>query len=255
MKNKIFLITLFMMLYCLTINASSNDTYDLVFATQDFPPFSYQIGKYVAGPAADIIRGICSDINLTCMIYCKEWSDAQMDVKKGKAHAMFMIGRNKNRTSWLHFSHPIIRTEYGIFVRKSNALDYTMQIDIKGYNVGVYGPSNTSQSLLKIKKIIKDLRVDFSPDSSSCFKKLSTGELDAVYSNKAVGRSLINRYQMKNIRYAGRDKTLDYYIGFNQKFSSKALVDKFNASFEKMHKNGTIHEVLSMYGMEAANIQ
>jgi polar amino acid transport system substrate-binding protein len=244
-----------MMLFCLPLNASSNDTYDLVFATQDFPPFSYQIGKYVAGPAADIIRGICSDINKTCTIYCKEWSDAQMDVKKGKAHAMFMIGWNKNRSSWLHFSHPIIRTEYGLFVRKSNALDYTMQNDIKGYNVGVYGPSNTSQSLLKIKKLIKDLRVDFSSDSSTCFKKLSKGELDAVYSNKSVGRSLINRYQLKNIRYAGRDKTLDYYIGFNQKYTSQAMVDQFNSSFEKMHKNGVIQEVLSMYGMDTADIK
>jgi hypothetical protein len=79
--------------------------------------------------------------------------------------------------------------------------------------------------------------------------------LDAVYSNKAVGRSLINRYKMKNIRYAGRDKTLEYYIGFNQKFTSKAVVERFNKSFEKLHKNGVIQEVLSMYGMEAADIK
>jgi len=255
MKNNVFLISIFMFLFCLTTNALSNETYDLVFATQDFPPFSYKIGQHVAGPAADIIRGICSDIKITCSIYSKEWSDAQMDVKKGKAHAMFMIGWNKNRTSWLHFSHPILKTEYGIFVRKSNSLDYSMQNDIKGYNVGVYGPSNTSQSLLKIKKRIKDLRVDFSPDSSICFKKLSKGELDAVYSNKAVGRSLINRHLLKNIRYAGRDKTLKYFIGFNQKFTTKAMVDQFNLSFEKMHKKGVIQEVLSMYGMEAAEIQ
>ncbi|ETR68164.1 MAG: ABC-type amino acid transport, partial [Candidatus Magnetoglobus multicellularis str. Araruama] len=108
----------FMMLFCLSTNASSdNNTYDLVFATQDFPPFSYQIGSYVAGPAADIIRGICVDSNLRCAIYSKEWSDAQMDVKKGKAHAMFIIGWNKNRSSWLHFSHPLIKPSM-VFCKK-----------------------------------------------------------------------------------------------------------------------------------------
>ena len=237
------------------VNVSSSKAYDLVFATQDFPPFSYQMGSYVAGPASDIIRSICEETNLECNIFSKEWSKAQMDVKKGKAHGMFMIGWNKNRSSWLHFSHPIIQTEYGIFVRKSNLLNYNMKEDIKGYTVGVYGPSNTSQSLLQIKRIIKDLRVDFSPDSATCFKKLSQGQLDAVYSNKAVGKSLINRLKLNNIRYAGRDKTLEYYIGFNQKYTDKTVVDKFNKQFEKFHRNGVISEVLSMYGMEPADLR
>ncbi|ETR68163.1 MAG: ABC-type amino acid transport [Candidatus Magnetoglobus multicellularis str. Araruama] len=130
-----------------------------------------------------------------------------------------------------------------------------MEKDLKGLNVGVYGPSNTSQSLLKIKTIIKDMRVDFSPDSSTCFQKLSRGEVDAVYSNKAVGQCLINRYNIKNIRYAGRDKSLEYYLGFNQKYTNKTLVDKFNTSFEKFHKAGVIKEILSMYGMSPAEIK
>ncbi|MBF0452438.1 MAG: transporter substrate-binding domain-containing protein [Candidatus Magnetomorum sp.] len=255
MRKKVLLATFLSGIFCLLVNISSSSAYDLIFTTQDFPPFSYQMGSYVAGPAADIIRAVCMDTDLKCAIYSKEWSNAQMDVKKGKAHGMFMIGWNKNRSSWLHFSHPILKTEYGLFVRKSNLLNYNTSTDIKGYNVGVYGPSNTSQSLLKIKKVIKDLRVDFSPDSATCFQKLSQGLLDAVYSNKAVGRSLINRLGLKNIRYAGRDKSLEYYYGFNQKYSDKATIDKFNKCFEKFHKNGVIHEVLSMYGMELAEIK
>jgi len=255
MKKRNFLVLLFMMLLVSTTSASSSETYDLVFATQDFPPFSYEIGTYVAGPAADIIRAVCKDNHLDCNIYSKEWSQAQMDVKKGKAHAMFLIGWNKNRSSWLHFSYPIMHTEYGVFVRKSDPMDYTSQNQLKGYHIGVYGPSNTSQSLLKIKKTIKNLRVDFSPDSTTCFNKLSRGDVDAVYSNKAVGQSLVNRHKMNNIRYAGRDKSLDYYFGFNQKYTSKAIVDKFNASFKKFYETGVIQEVLSMYGIQPSVIK
>jgi len=254
MKKKVLMTSFLSALFCLLISVSSTKAYDLEFVTQDFPPFSYQIGSYVAGPAADIIRAICLDLSYDCALHSKDWSKAQMDVKKGKAHGMFIIGWNKNRSKWLHFSHPIIKTEYGIFVRKSNPLEYSMKHDIKGYTVGVYGPSNTSQSLLKIKKIIKDLRVDFSPDSATCFKKLSQGQLDAVYSNKSVGKSLVHRLKLNNIRYAGRDKSLKYYFGFNQKYTNTEDLDKFNASFKKFHENGVIQEVLSMYGMESAEL-
>ncbi|KPA12129.1 Extracellular solute-binding protein, family 3 [Candidatus Magnetomorum sp. HK-1] len=255
MRKKVLMTTFLSGLICLLMSVSSSNAYDLEFVTQDFPPFSYQIGSYVAGPAADIIRAICVDLDFECALHSKDWSTAQMDVKKGKAHGMFIIGWNKNRSTWLDFSHPIIKTEYGVFVRKSNPLNYNMKSDIKGYNVGVYGPSNTSQSLLKIKKIIKDLRVDFSPDSATCFKKLSQGKLDAVYSNKAVGKSLVHRLGLKNIRYAGRDRSLKYYFGFNQRYTDKKVLDKFNKSFEKFHKNGVIQEVLSMYGMESAELK
>jgi len=261
MRKNIFFAILLLGFLGLMIHASpshaydSSDVYDLIFATQDFPPFSYEMGSYIAGPAADIIRAICEDADLKCQILSTVWSKAQMEVKKGKAHGMFMIGWNKNRSTWLYFSHPILKTEYGLFVRKSNLLDYTTSKDLKGLKVGVYGPSNTSQSLLKIKRIIKDLRVDFSPDSATCFKKLSHGQIDAVYSNKSVGKCLINRLHLNNIRYAGRDRTLEYYIGFNQKYTNKASVDKFNDKFEEFHKKGIINEVLSMYGMESADLK
>jgi hypothetical protein len=35
-------------------------------ARQDFAPFNYEVGGVVSGPAADIIRKICSDIKIVC---------------------------------------------------------------------------------------------------------------------------------------------------------------------------------------------
>jgi polar amino acid transport system substrate-binding protein len=38
-------------------------------------------------------------------------------------------------------------TEYGFFVRAGDALAFKQNSDIKGYTVGVYGPSNTATAL------------------------------------------------------------------------------------------------------------
>jgi len=255
MKKNFLLFNAFLMIFLICSIDAFGSTSVLRFTTQEFPPFSYQIGGAVSGPASEIIRAICHDMNYKCSFKSLSWTRAQIEVKQGKAHGMFVIGWNENRAQWLHFSHPIVKTQYGFFVRDKDRLEYKKPDDIKGYNVGVYGPSNTAKSLEKIKRKVKDFTIDISPNSEICFRKLSDGRVNAVYSNKAVGHSLISKLRLKNIKYAGLDKNLKYYIGFSQKYNSKNVVDEFNNTLKKLYFKGVIQNILSMYNMEAADIE
>ena len=123
----------------------------LKFTTQDFPPFSYPIEGAVSGPAVEVIRRVCKEMTTSCSFRLLPWSRAQQQVRTGEANGMFVIGWNKKRSKWVHFTPPIMNTEYGIFVNKSNSLNFTKLSDVSGYKIGVYGPSNTSNSLKKIK--------------------------------------------------------------------------------------------------------
>jgi ABC-type amino acid transport substrate-binding protein len=58
-----------------------------------------------------------------------------------------------------------------------------------------------------------------------------------------------------NVRYAGRQQTLKYDIGFSQKFTDKKLVDEFDATFRRLHKQGVIQQVLKAYKMDAAALE
>jgi len=60
---------------------------------------------------------------------------------------------------------------------------------------------------------------------------------------------------IRNIRYAGRQQILKYYIGFSQKFTEKKLVDQFNTAFRNLHKRGIIQAILSKYKMDAAQLE
>jgi len=227
----------------------------LIFNTQEFPPFTYMGEGKVDGPAVKIIEAVCKKNDVTCSFNLLPWTRAQKLVKEGKANAMFVIGWNKARDEWLYFSPPIMKTEYGFFVKNDNLLEFKDVFDVKGYKVGVYGPSNTSKSLEKIKAEVGDLSIDLRPDDESGFKKLSAGRVDAVFSNRDVGFALIKKMNLENIRYAGKQRQLNYYIGFSKQFTEKQVVDRFNNGFMDLYKNGVIKEILDKYFMEPAVIE
>lgn len=228
---------------------------ELKFNTQNFEPFNYEVGGVVSGPTADIIRKICDEMKITCTFNLLPWRRAQEEVANGIAHGLFTIGWNEERAKTLYFSPTLMNTEYGFFVKNDSPLKFKQVSDVKGYTVGVFGPSNTSFFLEKIKAEIKDLTIDMTPEDETAFKKLSLGRVDAVYSNKDVGYFLMGKLNIKNVRYAGFHTGLKYYVGFSQKFTDKKLVDQFNTTFRNLHKRGVIQEILTKHKMDAAPLE
>lgn len=222
---------------------------EMVFFTQDFAPFSYSENSEVKGPAVDIINKVCGELSIEAKFGIFPWKRAIESAKKGDANALFVLGWNKPRTEWLYFSHPIIKTEYGVFVHKDNAMDYSKPSDLNGYTVSVYGPSNTSRNLEKIAEE-STLKIDMTPDDVAAFRKVDHKRVSGAFSNKDVGWALINDLDLKNIRYAGAYKNLNYYIGFLKDYNKKEDVDLFNAKLKELTDSGEIQKILDKYNMQ-----
>ncbi|SLM30282.1 Extracellular solute-binding protein family 3 [Desulfamplus magnetovallimortis] len=265
MRSKVYtLLVLFTLsLYCSFFNLVNAEAQPVLkLATQDFPPFSYlnnadANGKVsitnVAGPAAEIIRKVCEDAGIECTLSLLPWRRAQYDMEEeGLYNGLFLIGKNKARMKYLYFSPAVLKTEYGFFVKDDNTMEYKSPSDIKDYRVAVYGPSNTSKSLEKVHNEMEQFTIDMRPDDISGFRKLSLGRVEAVYSNKDVGFAILEKQKIKNIRYAGMHRELNYYIGFSMKHTDKSIVDNFNKTFLKLHKENIIQEILSKYALEPA---
>jgi polar amino acid transport system substrate-binding protein len=235
--------------------AGPADAAELIFNTQEFAPFNYGAEGMVGGPAADVIRKVCAETRLACTMRVLPWRRAQQEVEEGKAHALFVIGWNAERAKSMRFSPPLLNTEYGFFVRDDNPLKFTQPSDVKGYTVGVYGPSNTATALSKLKADVGDLTIDMTPDDEAAFRKLAAGRVRAVFSNRDVGYDLLKKLGITNVRYAGRQQTLKYYIGFSQKFTDEKVVEQFNAGFRALHRQGVIQEILGRYRMDAAALE
>jgi len=246
-------LTIFLLITSLFIHfagiAIAETQQELIFNTQNFPPFSYKIDGVVSGPVSEIIRGVCYEMNINCRFKLLDWSKAQKEVKEEKAHAMFVIGWNEKRAKWLHFTHSVVNTEYGFFVRSDDNFQYTRPENINGTNVCVYGPSNTYKSLVKLSSHLNDVEISMTKNSEISFVNLADSKCDSVFSNKAVGVSTINKLRLKTIKYAGSQRKLEYYIGFNKKLISNEFVENFNSTLKILNTNGVIGHILAMYDL------
>ena len=193
-----------LVLSCLmgTVSSSAN-SHTLRLVTQDFPPFSYLDKGKVAGPAAELVRLVCKEMSVQCELDLLPWRRAMKSLRMGAYEGAFLIGRNQQRSTWLHYSPALISTEYGFFVSASNPLKYSRPTDINGYSVAVYGPSNTSHSLEKLSINVKGMKIVMRPDDEPGFRQLEVLRVDSVYSNRDVGKAMIKRLGIKGVRYAG----------------------------------------------------
>jgi len=240
---------------CAVLAMGSALAEDLIFNSQEFMPFSYTANGAVAGPGADIIRLVCKEAGLGFKLNIFPWARSQEDVKTGKAHALFLIGWNADRATWLNQSPPIVDTEYGFFVKAADPLVLTDMSQLKDYSVAVYGPSNTATTLEKVQATVPGMTIDVSPDDESAFRKANGDRTKAVFSNRDVGLAMIAKLGLKNLRYAGKQSGLKYYIGFSKEFVSKATLDAFNAAYRKLYKAGEIQKILKSYNMTPSALE
>jgi len=245
MKVKVALLSL-LGIFIMALNCQSKE---LILDTQDFAPYSYLENGQVSGPAASIIKQVSAEMNTACELRLQSWTRAQYNVRNGKANGLFVLAKTKEREEWLYFSLPIFQAEYGIFVRESDTMKFTDVSQLKGYLVGVYGPSNTSRQLELINDNEPEIKIDMRPDDVAGFKKLFHGRNDAVFSNKDVGWMIVKKHKLKGIRYAGAYKKTLYYVGFSKKLTDEKTVKAFNATYIKLYKNGTIKTILHTYDM------
>lgn len=229
--------------------AIQSQAVDLTFNTQEFAPFNYSEEGVVKGPAREVIDLVCQEIDVTCTFRSLPWIRAQSEVRKGLVNGMFVIGWNEKRAAWVAFTPPLLQTEYGFFVHRSNQGDFSSIQDFKGYTVGVFGPSNTSYSLEEIARQVEGMTLDVTTDDIAAFKKLNAGRLDAVFSNRDVGLAMVERLGLTDVKYAFKQRELNYYIGFNKESTDAALVERFNEAFTRLYDTGVIPEILKKHEM------
>ncbi len=246
MKFILPVLTLFFTAIC----QASGPSNTLVFNTQDFRPFTYQVNGKVGGPATEIVRLACQTAKIECQFNLMEWPSAIREAKAGKAHGLFVVGWNEERNHWLYYSLPIIRGEYGFFTNTSSPDEPKTLTEYQNHNVGVYGPSNLANSLQKIQKAMPSMQISMYEDDRIAFQQLSEGKLDSVYSNRDVGFAMIRELGISNLRYSMYQKQLNYYIGFIKEHTPRKLVNRFNHALKLIFRNGQAQEILSHHQLE-----
>lgn len=238
----------------------------LILNTQEFPPYHFasaQSQAMVSGPVADVVVKVCQRAKLNCLVKLKkDWAEAQQEVKDNRAHGLFVISWDSNRDKYLcRPKHRLAQAEYGLF-KEGIARNEQQQIsltDFGGLTVGVYGPSGTSMSLEQIPNNPSssggvEIYKPYFSDSEKAFDALAAkdGRITAVYSNKEVGETIIEKRKLSNIYYIGFYTKISYYIGFlkNGKIGMPVKIcDDFDDAYEYLYKENAVREIFGNYRM------
>ncbi|WP_307831487.1 substrate-binding periplasmic protein [Nitratidesulfovibrio oxamicus] len=230
------------------------DASGLIFVTQQYPPFNYleRDGDTdrVAGPVAEIVAMACERMGVGCTFRLLPWARAQQEVRTGTADGIFTIGFVPDRQQWLHFCPPLLRAEYGFFVRTENPLRYVTPRDVSGYRVGVYGPSLTADILEQLARQAP-MTVDVATDNDAGFLKLAQGRIDAVFSGRENGLATIAQLRIANLRYAGWHNRVDYTVALSRR-TAPEVVEAFETALRALHREGELQRCLARYGLQSA---
>ncbi|WP_051302861.1 substrate-binding periplasmic protein [Psychromonas aquimarina] len=231
----------------LSLPSSAADIKELSFATQEFSPFSYEVGGAAHGPAVEIVKSACELAGIKCSVTVLPWPRAQKYVSQGVINGFFPIGWSKERETQLYFSEPVMHTEYGFFARDSSSFNFADRQDLTGLVIAVYGPSNTSRTLRELTRGVSGVKLDITPHDEFPFKKLSAGRVDAVYSNRLVGKALIAKLGLTNINYYRKHLDVKYYIGLSKVNTTPDAAADYMDTISHMLNEGIIDNILSSY--------
>lgn len=227
----------------------------LDFHTAHLPPFSITEGRF-DGPFYIVAKKACEMAKITCHFHSSPWKRIMKEVKSGQYNACYVIGRNKDRESWMHFSSPVVQTEYGFFYIKDTHKKPLNIEDLKSYDIVVHEKSNTHKQLLNLQKKHGGFHIVLERDVHTSLRKFARERFPKstlLYGNKDIYFAIFKKMGVKNVRYAFKDKEIFYHYGFSKKSVTKQTLNKFETALQKLKKNGFLKKELNKYSIGYPN--
>ncbi|PTQ73112.1 ABC transporter substrate-binding protein [Pseudomonas sp. GV071] len=223
----------------------------LTFAAAEFVPFVSVKDGQPSGAVTDIVRQACREAQIECSFKVQAWKDSKAEVEAGKLDGLFVVSWERDRAQWLSFSLPLLHTEWGYLVRASDTRAYIGLNSLRGYRVGVFGPSSSSEALERVKPVL-GLDVQLSQDDLANVRRMLVGELDAVYMNRDVAQSLLLRNGLQGqVRYVMGDNGRNYHLAFSKQ-ADVQLTGPFNRALRRMFKAQEVQQALTSQQLEPA---
>ena len=207
----------------------------------DYPPYCIVDKNGNAdGFSVDLFKAAAKVVGIEAEIKIGVWDQIKQDLAEGRIDALPLVGRTPEREEHFDFTMPYLRLHGAIFIHKrtkgiesvEDLKDKTIAV-MKGDNAEEYvRRSNISSSIIATHTF------------EEAFRKLNTGEVDAVVIQKVVGIELLKRMNLKSI------VPLNVLIPeFRQDFcfavqkGNTALLDKLNEGLSIVIAKKTFNEL------------
>jgi polar amino acid transport system substrate-binding protein len=243
-------------LFTLLLSAGHTAANELHFVTEEFPPFSYSRGNNAGGALPDVVNRVCLLLNYHCSIDVLPWRRALQLAEDGQADGIFTVIDSPARNQAFFITPMLVTSGYDFYTRRASHFTYQHPEDLRGRQIGVYGPSGTSFVLSEATKTVADVEIRLATDNQRLMLMLNAGRFGQdglVLLNRDVARHLVDHHQLYGVRPAGHLAAISYGIGFSRKKVSEVQFQAFNAGLTTLIKDGQLTAILQRYGLQPAN--
>lgn len=227
----------------------------ILLATGKWPPYSSEDMKNY-GIASEIITAVFNKMGIDTEYNFYPWKRCELLVQEGNIFATFPYSRTEERMEKYLFAKDYIIYDNTVlfYHRKHNTkenFNFNKIEDLANYSViGLSG----YHYLEKFKKAGTYEKLDITDGETTAFQKLIAGRNELLPLSEAVGWEIIkSEFPDELNNFDTLDKTL-VTAGFGLMVSksypnSKALLERFNHSFDTLIENGEYQKILAKYNV------
>lgn len=236
----IFILNIFLPLGGFAMDPDGRDTLVLL-GNENLAPIVYNDNGVAKGVAVDIAKAIGERIGYDIIVLAVNWEQAQTMVLNGEADGLLQINPSPKRNELFDFSHPLLKSEFSIFVQSSNRTIMGID-DLRGKKVGVEAGGYPSTLLQEYE----DTNTVMIYDWETSFRDLSNGAIDAIIVDRWIGEYELARSRILGIKIVKNPIEIQYSKIAVRKGDVEAL-ELINFGLEEIAGDGTIDRIMEQW--------
>ncbi|MCF8235481.1 MAG: transporter substrate-binding domain-containing protein [Bacteroidales bacterium] len=219
----------------------------------DYPPYCIiDANGYADGFSVELFKASADAVGLQVDVKIGIWNKIMNDLAEGRIDALPLVGRTPEREKLFDFTMPYLSLHGAVFVRQGTSGINSIE-DLQGKEVLVMEGDNAEEFVSREQLTDKIITTNTFEEA---FRLLSSGEYDAVVTQRVMGLSLLNQLGINNIM------ALDFQLpGFRQDFcfavqeGDSLLLERLNEGLSIVIASDMYKEIrLKWFGPEERSV-
>jgi polar amino acid transport system substrate-binding protein len=247
-KHFIVIILLFFMAF---INYTCHKTdenaykYQFKFVTEEYKPFNYTEDGNLTGLAPELLKNICSGLNIPFNTEVLDWKDGYALAQNDANTVLYSTVLNTERKDLFKWAGPYASVDWLFYSGSLNQVALTSLDDAKKVaRIGALKDYSIEQYL--ISKGFANLI--YCTDNKDAFSKLLKGEIDLFPSDRITAGAALNSLGKSIYDVTGNltIRTDLVYFAFNKNIPDEVVAD-FQKAIDETKKNGVLNSLYQKY--------
>ena len=239
------LILFLAIIFSCTKNDTSTYRFKLHFITENYKPFNFTENSALKGLAPDLLKEVCSRLNVPLDVKVLPWSDGYNSALTTDNAVLFSTVLNSERKNLFKWAGPIASIDWKFYASSKNIIGLNSQDDAKKQSkIGVIKDYSIEQYLAGqgFNNLV------YCSDNIDAFTKLLNGEIDLFPSDAITAEAALATLN-KSIYMVEPELTIStdlIYFAFNQNIPDDVVSD-FQKEIDLLKSSGFLMTLTNRY--------